>query len=282
MTCCDFLLIPQWSDIERIDFFCAFADPKTTIGVPNLLNWNSGSVTHNVTLHDLQFSYIKLVQKKHQTIKVRIRLHFELGRINTLDPKTFENPSAEDFIRYIESWPEHINCKVDKLLKSKGLSLLVSTKIRNQPWSWEEQFVDDQPPELGIIYDVSNSRGEYYQATPIGRSKFHYITWSKEYDERITASDLETRVSRRGTHTKGFHRKNKVLPKYNYLYPPYTNPNIVCNENIELKCNDTDTIISKIYWFMIFLVSPLKLTQMVTIFLIVYWRINYAETLLSC
>jgi hypothetical protein len=122
------------------------------------------------------------------------------------------------------------------------LSLIVSTKIGNQPWSWEESFVDfinGDLPKLGDIYDVKKGGSEYYQAHLVKCEfsvwYFRFIGFDKGQEEQIDCTELSKRVFQRGSHTNGFHKIRDASSKSLFLYPPYPMPTIVENKNIKLS-----------------------------------------------
>jgi len=228
--------------MSNIKFSWGFADSKNPNGIPAQWNWHTGFIKIVTNVHQLHLAFVNLVRKKHKRDDVRVRLHFKIGKINACFPGTFIRPSLEDLNRFIECTPEWVEVDVIDLITENGLSLIVSTKLGNDPWSWEAPFLEDQVPKVGIIYDVLDHHGNWYEAILVSfvstSCHFHYINWSKKWDEHVSLLELETRVLQRGSHTTGYHFQPPVSSDYQYLYPPYPKPVIANNQDINLSsCN---------------------------------------------
>lgn len=114
---------------------------------------------------------------------------------------------------------------------------MVSTKVGDDPWSWERKVSKWEYAKLGDILDVEDQKKKVYQAYLVHiRStswRFHFIGRSKTADEYIPENELENRVFERGSRTKGFYWNRKKSP-FSYLYPPYPRKVIPEIENIKL------------------------------------------------
>jgi len=102
-----------------------------------------------------------------------------------------------------------------KLLYGNGTSILVTFKEAGV-WSWQHLYHGGEP-EHGVVYDVKDSRGMWYEGIfykrdevaekleNTGKFNVHYINWSMKSDEWLGLSALSNRVATRGSKTKGPH-----------------------------------------------------------------------------
>jgi len=246
--------------MANIYFRWGYADPGEANGVPTKMHWNHGIVKLQTSVIDLHLAFIKLVQDQSHVDDVRVRLHFKLGKIAILYPKTFVKPRKLDKGRYIECSPEWITCPVDSLLHNdhSTLSVIVATKLGKNPWSWEEKFCNESLPQLGVIVDVKDKEGNWYEgfaARVRKRScRIHFIGWTNTYEEVIQLSKLKSHICKRGTHTKGFYISLGIPKSRLFLYPPYPKPVVSKNKNIKLQThfqiigtilNDLPTLVLK-------------------------------------
>jgi len=227
-----------------LNFSWAFADAGSDDGIPPEAHWNDGTVKKKTRVISLHLAFVKFVKEQTDQDDVRVRLFFKLERIKRLKPLIFIDPDEDDDERFIECSPVWINSSVDELLNDVDeCSLLVSTKIGDQPWSWEVDFNHDYDydhPKLGIIYDVKKSECEWYQAFPFKKTTdnkliFRFIGLDKDSDQEIAISELSKYVSPRGTHTNGYYKRVGTAKKLLFLYPPYPKPTIVENKRIKLS-----------------------------------------------
>lgn len=223
----------------NISFLWGFADNKNTDGIPTESNWKPGALKKETSVHELHISYLRLVQEKYHTDNIRVRLHFKLRKFDALYPKIFKNPSEVDMTRFIECTPEWITADASEFLETDGLSVIVTTKIEGQAWSWEEQYDEKGYPKLGNIYDIKYKKGMWLPAmacnvTP--KTCTFRIINLKHTTEPISEKKLKSSVLQRGTNTNGYI-KRRSKSEHLYLYPPYPKPVIVKNENVKLSTN---------------------------------------------